>query len=400
MAGTIRCARHGCGRVRHERVCPECGNPSVYISLYWKAPGERRGRRYRFGRDRHGNVLVDYKMADAMLGAMLDQINNPNTTFNPLDFAPQAFAERRLEHQAELWLLQKQREAEGHELAWRTLGNYRGYVRNHFVPLLGAHDVRDIGYAQLEGFKDRLPRTLKLKTRRNILNALHDLFTHMHRVTGAVREFPPWPTIEGDDSSTRVPLDYETQQAELAKLPEPFRGAIAFMFEAGLRAGELCALQVRDFDEVNRAVIVRRTWDGPRLVERTKGMNKIWVGISDPAWRIAAPLLRGRGPEEFVFRNPQATTPGRPFRPKVLLAAWRRYTGRSDDLHAAGRHSFCSHLSQDGVDLGTAQELMRHNTKQSTLRYTHAASPRHREAVNRRGRVVKFPEKDRAEGEE
>lgn len=56
-----------------------------------------------------------------------------------------------------------------------------------------------------------------------------------------------------------------------------------------------------------------------------------------------------------------------------------------------GRHSFCIQVVQDGVDIGTAQSIMRHNDLQSTLRCVHADSERHREAVNLRGRgsVVK-----------
>lgn len=77
----------------------------------------------------------------------------------------------------------------------------------HFKPLV-SDDVRDITYDVLENFKDDLPRALKVKTRRNIRTALHDLFVRMHK-KGAIKELLAWPVIDGDDSFARSTLTFD-----------------------------------------------------------------------------------------------------------------------------------------------------------------------------------------------
>ena len=233
-----------------------------------------------------------------------------------------------------------------------------------------------------EDFKDSLPKRLSIKTRRNILNALHAMFKRMHR-KGIIKNMPAWPVIEGNDSKERTALDYETQMEALNRIPEPHRSCIAFGFETGLRPGELCALKVKDIDEVNRAALIRRTWTGSKLMERTKGKNQRWIPLSSRAWEIIAPRLREALPEAFIFINPST---GTGYRQKALNNIWRKYSGLDVDRYSAGRHSFCTQLVHDGIGQFEAQALMRHADARTTQKYFHADTQKLSKWVERRGR--------------
>jgi hypothetical protein len=108
MAGSIRCAKRGCGRVRKEDVCPHCGTVPTYISLYFK------GKHYRFARNKQGRVLKDINEAKDLHAEMRLAINNG--TFNPLDYTKTKIDERKFSFQVNTWLNQKIEEQEAEEL--------------------------------------------------------------------------------------------------------------------------------------------------------------------------------------------------------------------------------------------------------------------------------------------
>lgn len=364
--------------MRNEDVCPNCGTVSSYISIYFK------GKHYRFARNGKGRVLKDINEANDLHAEMRLAINNG--TFNPLDYTKKKIDERKFNHQVDVWLNQKIEEQEAGELSPETLKNYKGYAKNHFTSLSG-YDSRDISYDVLEIFKDDLPKTLKIKTRRNILNALHDLFIRMHK-RGVIKDLPAWPVIEGDDSFERSSLAFDQQQDGLSKIPEtPDRETIEFGFETGLRPGETCAIKVKDVDEINRQVLIRRTWSGKHLRESTKGKNKVWLPLSERAWEIIRSRIKDSLPEAFIFINPRT---GGAYRQKVLNRVWKTFSGYPDlDHYSASRHSFCTQLNHDGVNVLEAQAAMRHKDLRSTQKYFHPQRDRMREHFNRRGRAYK-----------
>ena len=200
-------------------------------------------------------------------------------TFNPDDWHPARVKERLLENKAHDWLDSKQAEAEAGKLSYETLKDYRGYVTNYFMKLpsaapLGRQDVREVRFEDLKTFKDNLHKNLKIKTRRNIMNALHAFF-NWTRLMGSVRDMPAFPAVEGNDSDIRIALEYQDQLEALSRIPEKHRDVIEFGFETGLRPGETCALKIGDIDLKRREAVIQRTWSGSRLRETTKGKKSL-----------------------------------------------------------------------------------------------------------------------------
>jgi integrase/recombinase XerD len=122
------------------------------------------------------------------------------------------------------------------------------------------------------------------------------------------------------------------------------RAALTTAYAAGLRASEVAGLRIEDIDSA-RGVIQVRTY-----------------------WRLARPRL-------YLF-------PGRdedhPIDQTVLHAACRSAVKAAGltkrvTLHTL-RHSFATHLLENGTDIRIIQVLLGHNNLSSTARYTQVAT--------------------------
>lgn len=327
-------------------VC-KCGNYKCLVNIYWK------GKYYEYRRDEQGYVFTYEKARDKLI-----DINKAvrNRTFNPVDLSDEQVRERRFENMMERWLDQKAKEEDDKMLSPETLKAYRSNNRRYFGYFTG-WDVREIRFEQLERFKDDLPRTLSLKTRRNILNALHAFYTWLRR-KGTIREMPVWPEIKGDDARVMAALDKEDQDKALARIPKEHRDPFTLLCETGARINEVCALKVKDVDLKSGVWVVQRNYSGAKLVETTKAKNKKPVPLSETAREIVRRHSGGKFPDDFLFIN-SATKKG--YRYKVLYRLWCKYAGVGVTLYEATRHSFCTQISESGTNTLQARLLMRHS---------------------------------------
>jgi integrase/recombinase XerD len=142
------------------------------------------------------------------------------------------------------------------------------------------------------------------------------------------------------------------------------RAALTCCYAAGLRASEVGGLLVADIDSARGVILVRH---GKGAKDRNVMLSPQLLGILRVYWRLARPRL-------YLF-------PGRdedhPIDPTVLHAACRsaakaaRLTKRVT-MHTL-RHSFATHLLENGPDIRIIQVLLGHNNLSST-RYTQVAT--------------------------
>lgn len=378
MTGTIRCTKCD-GVFTSQGICSKCGTIRAYVHIY------SDGRQVKLRKTKDG-AAMGYMQALDMLVAINRELRE-NSGFNPLDWSHSKVKGRRLEVAIHAWLDQKKAEAAGGELAPGTIKDYRGYVDHYFIPLLGKLDIREIGYEHLDDFRNKLPGRLKLKTRRNIINALHTAFVWLWK-RGDIVKLPPFPAIEGYDATPRRAHTREEQAKGLKLIPEVHRDVIEFGMETGLRAGELCALKICDVMAASRKMRVQRlVYDGQER-ETTKGRRKDEVVLSDRAWEIVQGHVRGRELMDYLFMNAET---GRKYPPKKLNETWRKHSGFDTCFHEAGRHSFCSQLGEIEENALILQDLMRHADIRTTKGYCHPRDEKIRDIVNRRGDVIPFP---------
>jgi site-specific recombinase XerD len=160
--------------------------------------------------------------------------------------------------------------------------------------------------------------------------------------------------------------------------PEAWRdlALVEVLYDAGLRAGEACALRAPDID----------TADGWLRVERGKGGRDRVVPLANAASAaITAYLAHARaqlaernkaGDPGTVFLNTrgrQMTT--RDVRRVIARLGITSLDGRPIWPHLL-RHSFATHLLEGGADLRSVQEILGHASLASTQIYTHVSAER------------------------
>ena len=184
-------------------------------------------------------------------------------------------------------------------------------------------------------------------------------------VCGRVVEFQDIDKAYDDGERTVVLSADEVVQFLEAVSSLKSRAALTTAYAAGLRASEVAGLRIEDIDSARGVIQVRH---GKGAKDRNVMLSPQLLGILRTYWRLARPRL-------YLF-------PGRdedhPIDQTVLHAACRlavKAAGLTKrvTLHTL-RHSFATHLLENGTDIRIIQVLLGHNNLSSTARYTQVAT--------------------------
>jgi integrase len=137
--------------------------------------------------------------------------------------------------------------------------------------------------------------------------------------------------------------------------------------EAGLRCGEMMALEWTDVDLVRgRPTIQRSEWKGH--VTSPKGGRLRYVPLTSRLAQALRDHRHLRGPRVLCSDD------GQPLTQRLVQALVRR-AARRGGLRNIGvhvlRHTFCSHLAMKGAPTRAIQELAGHQEIVTTQRYMH-----------------------------
>jgi integrase/recombinase XerD len=143
------------------------------------------------------------------------------------------------------------------------------------------------------------------------------------------------------------------------------RTALTTVYAAGLRVSEAVMLKIADIDS-GRMVI---------RVEQGKGGKDRYVMLSPQLLRILRGYWRLTRPKRWLFPGRDED---RPLEPTTLHAACRSAraaAGLAKEVtpHTL-RHSFATHLLENGTDIRIIQVLLGHANLQSTARYARVAT--------------------------
>ncbi|HET7501513.1 MAG TPA: tyrosine-type recombinase/integrase [Kofleriaceae bacterium] len=185
-----------------------------------------------------------------------------------------------------------------------------------------------------------------------------------------------------------------TEEARHALLRLRDVALLELLYGTGLRVAEACALDLTDIDRDRFAVPMV-------VVRRGKGNKSRQVPVGGAADRALAAYLPARrqlaatGGALFVNAAGQRLTPRSVQR---MVKRWTIAGGVSADAtpHTL-RHSFATHLLDEGVDLRAIQELLGHASLGSTQIYTKVSLVHlmkvYDAAHPRAGKVVKLPDR-------
>lgn len=179
-----------------------------------------------------------------------------------------------------------------------------------------------------------------------------------------------------------VPIDDLTALLETPARESPFgrrdRAILELLYGGGFRCAELCGLDLGDLDHGSRTARVLGKGNKERVVPLGR---KAWEALQDYL-AVRHVFLRGkRG--EALFLNRRGTR----LSTRWVAKSLERYTqlcGLRRRVHPhALRHSFATHLLDNGADLRSIQELLGHSSISTTQRYTDVSVERLMEAYDR-----------------
>ena len=146
--------------------------------------------------------------------------------------------------------------------------------------------------------------------------------------------------------------------------------------DAGLRLGEIIALEWRDIDlSARRLTVERSDWLGHVTVP--KGGRSRQLPMTQ---RLAAAL---RGARHLRGERVLCLPDGSPITRDRVIKAVRgaqRVAGIEQGVHIL-RHSFCSHLAMKGAPARAIQELAGHADLSTTQRYMHLSPAATEDAI-------------------
>lgn len=146
------------------------------------------------------------------------------------------------------------------------------------------------------------------------------------------------------------------------------RVAVALAAYAGLRSGEVRALEVKDVDFKRLVITVRRAMSADE-VTTTKSDEERTVPIApelEPILREACARRVGR-----VVLTERGTTPSRQNVLERITRVQLRHGLTRHSFHAI-RHYFCTSLLRRGADIETVRVVAGHQDVETTMRYLHA----------------------------
>jgi integrase/recombinase XerD len=187
---------------------------------------------------------------------------------------------------------------------------------------------------------------------------------HWFRLFGMEEKAIQMPSIKKNETLPVVLSREECRAIFKAPLSLKHRFMLAFAYAAGLRMNELRMLKLSDVD-VNRKQI---------HVRMGKGKKDRYVILSEFLSRKLPEYVLQVKPKIYLF---EGQTPAQPMGERsiqfVIAEALKRTDIKKDVSMHTLRHSFATHLLEDGVDIYSIQRLLGHSDIRSTIIYLHVA---------------------------
>jgi integrase len=262
--------------------------------------------------------------------------------------------------------------------AYSTVEGYKNYLSRHVIPKWGKHSLSAIKSVEVESWLRNLKKVngqpASPGTKTKIRNLTSALFSHAIRYEWAAKN--PITAVRTSAKRLRTPdiLTAGEFQALLLKLSRRELVMVLIAAITGLRRGELIALRWQDIDfELLQANVTHAVWHNVEgdckteasrkpvplpllVVEELKQWRSVTLYHADTDYLFPSVVKNGAQPlqPDMVLK--------RHIRPALKQIGVTKRIG----FHSF-RHGLAVMLRQQGVDLKTAQELLRHANSRITL---------------------------------
>jgi site-specific recombinase XerD len=138
----------------------------------------------------------------------------------------------------------------------------------------------------------------------------------------------------------------------------------ALIYSAGLRVGEVCSLKISDIDSDRMTI---------RII-KNKGKTDRYVPLSQYALQGLRKYVKSAKPKTYLFNGKiKGEALGKSaVQQSFRLAVKKAGIIKDVSVHTL-RHTYATHLLEDGVDIVTIKELLGHASIDTTMMYLHVA---------------------------
>ncbi len=233
----------------------------------------------------------------------------------------------------------------------------------------GALDLGDISHMYIRTWLASLKDAgLASKSINRKISSLKSFYKFQLR-TGVLKK-SPMSRIIAPKNETRLPgfvadKDIKTLFAHVefseGRQGETERLLMLMLYQTGMRLGELIHIKYSQVDVSNKSVRVLGKGNKERIIPLS----------TELLGEIRGYRKNEEHPTELLFLNPK----GKPFSPRAVYSIVKKYLSLVTTVDKKSphvlRHSFATHLTNNGADLNAVKELLGHSSLASTQVYTH-----------------------------
>ena len=298
-------------------------------------------------------------------------------------------------------------------LSLRTEQAYRTWIKRYILFHQKRHP-KDLGTEEVRAFLTHLAvkERVAAATQNQAFHALLFLYRHVLKT-----QLPNIEGVERAPESRNLPVVFTKEEANAAitHLKGENKLIASLLYGSGLRIMEAVRLRIKDLDFARHEITVR---DGKGEKDRltmlpqslrpalevqveavwqlhehdlTKGYGEVYLpyalerkyhkAAKDFVWQYLFPSDKlSADPRTGKTRRHHANEQNVQ---RAVKTALRKAGVRKNGTCHAFRHSFATHLLEDGYDIRTVQELLGHKDVRTTMIYTHV--------LNKGGRGVRSP---------
>ncbi len=154
----------------------------------------------------------------------------------------------------------------------------------------------------------------------------------------------------------------EVKKILKAKVNVKHQTALMAGYAGGLRVSEIVKLKLRDIDSARMVIYIRAA----------KGKKDRQVPLSPLLLDQLRIYYKQYKPKEYLFEGTNGPYSARSLQQVFQDAKGIAGNKKSGGIHSL-RHSYATHLLEQGTDLRYIRELLGHNSIQTTVRYTHVS---------------------------
>lgn len=244
-----------------------------------------------------------------------------------------------------------------------TVKTYRAYFSD-FMEYHKGHNIDRLQVADINKYILYLVNEKKISVSQQNMR-INAIKFYYEQVKGGKRQYYGGITRAKEYKTLPEVLSKNEIKRILAQLPNiKHHCMISLIYSAGLRRSELLSLVPTDINSETMSVRIMG-----------KGKKCRYSLLSPKLLEELRQYYRQYRPQKWLF---EGETPGTPYSTSALVKVLKEAAQRAGIKHRVHvhmlRHSFATHLLEQGTDLHTIQELLGHNDIKTTTIYLHVSS--------------------------